>query len=144
MCFTIWNMWLRSWQLLRRWLLHRRSLDLCLELVTEFFVFESCANFDEISAIGRCNITFGCRCNKLDKKDYYPIFKLTGFTGFDGSFKNWKIILSSLSLKQLKSDIWSKRWNSHLVNWMWDMGTQRGCLKSLFPWYFHPAGIGSC
>jgi len=27
-------------------------------------------------------------CNKLDKKDYYPIFKLTGFTGFDGSFKN--------------------------------------------------------
>ena len=32
--------------------------------------------------------TFGCRCNKLDKKDYYPIFKLTGFTGFDGSFKN--------------------------------------------------------
>ena len=28
------------------------------------------------------------RCNKLDKKDYYPIFKLTGFTGFDGSFKN--------------------------------------------------------
>jgi len=27
-------------------------------------------------------------CNRLDKKDYYPIFKLTGFTGFDGSFKN--------------------------------------------------------
>jgi len=27
-------------------------------------------------------------CNKLDKKHYYPIFKLTGFTGFDGSFKN--------------------------------------------------------
>merc|ERR1719347_1901072 len=27
-------------------------------------------------------------CNKLDKKFYYPIFKLTGFTGFDGSFKN--------------------------------------------------------
>eukprot|EP00088_Acartia_fossae_P015987 TRINITY_DN1889_c0_g1_i15.p1 TRINITY_DN1889_c0_g1~~TRINITY_DN1889_c0_g1_i15.p1 ORF type:complete len:593 (-),score=122.50 TRINITY_DN1889_c0_g1_i15:501-2279(-) len=27
-------------------------------------------------------------CNKLDKKSYYPIFKLAGFTGFDGSFKN--------------------------------------------------------
>jgi len=27
-------------------------------------------------------------CNKLDKKNYYPIFKLCGFTGFDGSFKN--------------------------------------------------------
>lgn len=27
-------------------------------------------------------------CNKLDKKSYYPIFKLGGFTGFDGSFKN--------------------------------------------------------
>ena len=27
-------------------------------------------------------------CNKLDKKNYYPIFKLTGITGFDGSFKN--------------------------------------------------------
>ena len=27
-------------------------------------------------------------CNKLDKKHYYPIFKLCGFTGFDGSFKN--------------------------------------------------------
>jgi len=27
-------------------------------------------------------------CNRLDKKDYYPIFKLCGFTGFDGSFKN--------------------------------------------------------
>jgi len=26
-------------------------------------------------------------CNKLDKKDYYPIFKLAGFTGFDGNFK---------------------------------------------------------
>jgi len=26
-------------------------------------------------------------CNKLDKKDYYPIFKLCGFTGFDGNFK---------------------------------------------------------
>lgn len=27
-------------------------------------------------------------CNKLDKKHYYSIFKLAGFTGFDGSFKN--------------------------------------------------------
>jgi hypothetical protein len=26
-------------------------------------------------------------CNKLDKKEYYPIFKLVGFTGFDGNFK---------------------------------------------------------
>lgn len=26
-------------------------------------------------------------CNKLDKKDYYPIFRLAGFTGFDGNFK---------------------------------------------------------
>ena len=26
-------------------------------------------------------------CNKLDRKDYYPIFKLAGFTGFDGNFK---------------------------------------------------------
>jgi len=27
-------------------------------------------------------------CNKLDKKHYYPLFKLAGFSGFDGSFKN--------------------------------------------------------
>jgi len=26
-------------------------------------------------------------CNKLDKKKYFSIFKLTGFTGFDGNFK---------------------------------------------------------
>jgi len=26
-------------------------------------------------------------CNKLDKKSYYPIFKLAGFNGFDGDFK---------------------------------------------------------
>jgi len=26
-------------------------------------------------------------CSKIDKKDYYPIFMLTGFAGFDGSFK---------------------------------------------------------
>merc|ERR1712137_790155 len=25
-------------------------------------------------------------CSQLDKKPYYPIFKLSGFTGFDGSF----------------------------------------------------------
>jgi hypothetical protein len=34
----------------------------------------------------------------LDKKNYYPIFKLTGFTGFDGSFKNWSQVgLDSLA-----------------------------------------------
>jgi len=27
-------------------------------------------------------------CNKLDKKSYFYIFRLAGFTGFDGSFKN--------------------------------------------------------
>jgi len=27
-------------------------------------------------------------CNKLDKKTYYPIFKLAGFNGFDGDFKS--------------------------------------------------------
>lgn len=26
-------------------------------------------------------------CSKLEKKDYYPVFKLAGFTGFDGDFK---------------------------------------------------------
>ncbi len=26
-------------------------------------------------------------CNKLEKKPYYPVFKLAGFTGFDGDFK---------------------------------------------------------
>lgn len=25
--------------------------------------------------------------SKLKKKDYYPVFKLAGFTGFDGNFK---------------------------------------------------------
>jgi len=25
--------------------------------------------------------------SKIEKKEYYPIFLLTGFTGFDGSFK---------------------------------------------------------
>ena len=27
------------------------------------------------------------RCSKLEKKHYYPVFKLAGFTGFDGDFK---------------------------------------------------------
>jgi hypothetical protein len=26
-------------------------------------------------------------CSKLEKKSYYPVFKLAGFTGFDGDFK---------------------------------------------------------
>lgn len=26
-------------------------------------------------------------CSQLPKKSYYPIFKLTGFIGFDGEFK---------------------------------------------------------
>jgi hypothetical protein len=26
-------------------------------------------------------------CSKIDKKHYYPIFKLTGFIGFDGDFQ---------------------------------------------------------
>ncbi len=26
-------------------------------------------------------------CSKLEKKPYYPVFKLAGFTGFDGDFK---------------------------------------------------------
>jgi hypothetical protein len=26
-------------------------------------------------------------CSKIDKKDYYPVFLMTGFFGFDGSFK---------------------------------------------------------
>ena len=25
-------------------------------------------------------------CSKLEKKSYYPLFQLTGFTGFDGNF----------------------------------------------------------
>ena len=27
-------------------------------------------------------------CSKLDKKSYKPVFLLTGFSGFDGDFKN--------------------------------------------------------
>jgi hypothetical protein len=27
-----------------------------------------------------------CRCSKLAEKEFFPIFKLTGFTGFDGDF----------------------------------------------------------
>ena len=84
----------RSRQLLRRWLLHRWSLDLCLELVSclpfwiwlNYLLYILC----NWKALLMGTTTFGCRCNKLDKKDYYPIFKLTGFTGFDGSFKNWR------------------------------------------------------
>jgi hypothetical protein len=26
-------------------------------------------------------------CSKLEKKSYYPVFKLAGFSGFDGDFK---------------------------------------------------------
>jgi hypothetical protein len=26
-------------------------------------------------------------CSKLEKKPYYPVFRLAGFTGFDGEFK---------------------------------------------------------
>jgi hypothetical protein len=26
-------------------------------------------------------------CSQLPEKPFYPIFKLTGFTGFDGEFK---------------------------------------------------------
>lgn len=25
-------------------------------------------------------------CSKISKKSYYPLFKMTGFVGFDGSF----------------------------------------------------------
>lgn len=27
------------------------------------------------------------RCSRLDQKPFYPIFKLAGFTGFDGEFE---------------------------------------------------------
>ena len=89
--------------------------------------------------------TFGCRCNKLDKKDYYPIFKLTGFTGFDGSFKNWKQsyqvwVWNGGSLifgpeRRVRCGTWiykenkpkvvfvsmiiSPSWHRKLLNWLW-------------------------
>jgi hypothetical protein len=28
-----------------------------------------------------------CRCSRVEKKDYYPVFKLAGFTSFDGDFQ---------------------------------------------------------
>ena len=27
-------------------------------------------------------------CSRIEKKTYYPLFMLTGFTGFDGDFRN--------------------------------------------------------
>lgn len=46
-----------------------------------------CSFFDAGSCIdGRLTSAWNWG-SKVEKKPYYPIFKLAGFTGFDGDFK---------------------------------------------------------
>jgi len=62
--------------------------DICLDFFQHAFDGSGADNFfDAGSCIdGRLTSAWNW-CSKLDKKPYYPIFKITGFLGFDGDFQ---------------------------------------------------------